>query len=69
MKEAKLTWEGCPEAQTWQDNRLKFPFDWKIPGFTTTDETKVGAAVGDDSSIEKQYTAQDSIEDVEQCRQ
>lgn len=69
-KEAGLNWDEFPEAQAWQEDRLRVPWHWKRPKISVVDGTTGGDAAGDQPvPIESPQIKQDQSRDIERCKE
>ncbi len=69
-KEVGLEWDEFPEAQAWQEDRWRLPWNLKGSNATTVNKTTEGNAVENGQvPIEKSRTMQDQNRDLEECRQ
>ena len=68
-KEAGLNWDEFPEAQAWQEDRLRIPWHRKEPIISVVDGTTGGDAAGDQRvPIESTETKRDRSGDIERCK-
>ena len=68
-KEVGLDWDEFPEAQAWQEDRWRLPWNWEESDASAVDEKIGGNASGNGHvPIEISRTMQDQSDDIEQCR-
>ena len=71
-KDVGLEWDEFPEAQAWQEDRWRLPWNWKKSTASAVDERTVGnaadAAEDGHVPIDKSQEVQDQGEDIEQSR-
>lgn len=69
-KEAGLEWDEFPEAQAWQEDGWRLPWNRKGSNDSTVKATTEGDAAGDGRvSVEEAPKPPDQSGDIEQCRQ
>ena len=67
-KEAGLDWDEFPEAQAWQENRLRLRWKRKRSDTNAVKETTEGDAVVDGCVTLEEPQPPDQSGDIEQCR-
>ena len=68
-KEAELDWDEFPEAQAWQEDRWRLPWNWKGSDASASNKM-AGSDAAEDESVTNEISPvmQDQNGDIEQCR-